>query len=265
MNCKELSARIHEWADGELSDSEAKEIEAHIERCFPCHRQADAARNLKLLVRHRCRRATTPEALEACVRKALDDVSFDEQRSRLRTWSASPLLRAAAVILILVGGVLLTSTFLQGGRQLAHADVRDESLEKHARFLSSIDSPQWDCKSIERLAQIVQREFGDAATLPDHLGPLVPVGVSPYEYEGHRCLQVFCELGGEKISVFVLPAVPQGVPSEQKCLCFGDSSGEPFLVVCWAKGDVYFSLVAERNADNQRRFGRKKGKTSEKK
>lgn len=258
MNCRELCARLHEWADGELPPEEQELVEQHLEKCLACCRHADAARNLKLLVQHRASREEMPRALKERVLQLLEDESRRVESSAWRRLSASPLLRAAAVVLVLVLGVFSAATFFDREPHLAHATVMETNRTHHARYKCGDDQPRWACSSMDEVLATIRREVNQKAELPPWLGPVKPCGVSPYEYEGLECLQVFCTLDGEKVSLFVFPSVPDRVPQKTTCWCAGKKDDEEFLVICWAEDTTYYSMVTERSGKNIQRFVRSK-------
>ena len=50
MQCHQISARLDAWADGELSDAEARQIAYHLDRCPTCRRRAEALRRVTALL-----------------------------------------------------------------------------------------------------------------------------------------------------------------------------------------------------------------------
>ena len=257
MNCRDLCARIHEWADDELSPDERERVEQHLAGCFPCSRQADAARNLKSLVQHRSTRPQVPESLRGRVLASLDRESARAHRSTWRSLVASPKLRVAAVVLVLVIGVLLRpSWFDRDSRHLAHASVVETSREHHSHYTAGRQQPRWACGSLDDLLALIREKVSPEAELPPWLSEVAVCGVSPYEYEGLTCLQVFCTLDGKPLSLFVLPSVPTRVQQKRICWCAGKKDGERYLIYCWATGGVYYSMVVERTRQNLQRFDR---------
>jgi mycothiol system anti-sigma-R factor len=62
--CREILIRLETYLDRECPPSMASAIEAHLEGCPPCLRQADFRRELRLMLAVRCRDAAPSGLLE---------------------------------------------------------------------------------------------------------------------------------------------------------------------------------------------------------
>ncbi|MBA3309201.1 MAG: mycothiol system anti-sigma-R factor [Nocardioidaceae bacterium] len=54
VNCDEVLDRMYVFIDDELEDADCSEIQAHLDECGPCLREADLERLVKALVARSC-------------------------------------------------------------------------------------------------------------------------------------------------------------------------------------------------------------------
>jgi mycothiol system anti-sigma-R factor len=62
--CAQALARVYEYLDGELSDSDLDRIREHLDDCGPCLAQYDLDIALKALVRRSCRESAPADLRE---------------------------------------------------------------------------------------------------------------------------------------------------------------------------------------------------------
>lgn len=73
-DCREVLAQLFAYIDGELRRPTIAGIEAHLQRCIPCHLRADFERDFKLFVGNACRESPAPEELIHRIRARLDEL-----------------------------------------------------------------------------------------------------------------------------------------------------------------------------------------------
>lgn len=70
-DCEALLARLYPYLDGELEAVDCAEIERHLEECADCFKQLGAEKDLKALVRRKCRGEQIPASLTGRLREAV--------------------------------------------------------------------------------------------------------------------------------------------------------------------------------------------------
>lgn len=70
-NCDDFSSLITGLIDGELSASEKKDIESHLEECSKCHEQYGYEKKIKMIVQERFPRVKAPVHLQRRIRRQL--------------------------------------------------------------------------------------------------------------------------------------------------------------------------------------------------
>lgn len=104
MNCEMLNARLDLLMDGELTDDQIREMEAHGRECPKCAEALRQATRLKALLKQMEPEVDVPLAAQAKWRGAVRDAARHSRVKRLYRWIGS----AAAAIVVLVGvGVMM--------------------------------------------------------------------------------------------------------------------------------------------------------------
>ncbi len=71
MRCEECSDKLDRFVDRELSDTEALQVQLHLEGCPECMDHYDFESHLKRLVKHSCECDTAPPAFREKLRQIL--------------------------------------------------------------------------------------------------------------------------------------------------------------------------------------------------
>jgi len=71
MDCMEITARLEQYVDRELSSDEAAEVQSHLDQCPPCLRIYQFETGMRRLVRRACSEAAPP-SLVTRIRAATD-------------------------------------------------------------------------------------------------------------------------------------------------------------------------------------------------
>jgi mycothiol system anti-sigma-R factor len=73
-NCGQVLAQLYLYIDGELERPTIAGIEAHLQRCVPCHLRTDFESHLKSFVGDSCRDEPAPVELLQRIRALLEDL-----------------------------------------------------------------------------------------------------------------------------------------------------------------------------------------------
>ncbi len=109
MNCQDFQLFADAYVDGEFSDRERAEIEAHLQTCPTCRAQAESKFRFKEQFKKVVGAEVAPEALRARIMEGLGEVDREMRRERRRN---SPMLRVAMVAAPLAASVALMALFL---------------------------------------------------------------------------------------------------------------------------------------------------------
>ncbi len=71
MKCEECSDKLDRYVDRELTNTEALEIQLHLEGCPDCMEHYEFQSHLKRLVKHSCECDTAPKAFREKLRQIL--------------------------------------------------------------------------------------------------------------------------------------------------------------------------------------------------
>lgn len=101
MTCAEIVGLLDRLMDGELSEEERRELEAHGESCPTCAEQIRATLQMKALFEEMEPEVDVPLAAQAKWRRAIREDAAQRRRKRLTRWVGS--VAAALVVLVGVG------------------------------------------------------------------------------------------------------------------------------------------------------------------
>jgi anti-sigma factor (TIGR02949 family) len=71
INCREAHARLQDFLKQELTPQLAAEVQAHLERCRPCFKEAEFEQRFLLMLQEKARGTCCPGALRARILNAL--------------------------------------------------------------------------------------------------------------------------------------------------------------------------------------------------
>lgn len=104
MNCEEARKDFSALLDGELTPPERERVEAHLSECADCLRELDSFKRVDLFYRA-LPEQTAPHGFEERIRKALRPSVIHLATAHLRRKPVWPLLLAAAMFTVVLGGV----------------------------------------------------------------------------------------------------------------------------------------------------------------
>lgn len=136
MTCAEIGGLLDRLLDGELSEAERRELEAHGETCPACAAEIRAALQMKALFEEMEPEVDVPLEVQARWRRAVREDAAQRRRKRLTRWIGS----AAAALVVLVGvGLALngglspkrdSAAIMPAGERAAEVEVVSEAQEE---------------------------------------------------------------------------------------------------------------------------------------
>lgn len=81
VNCSDVARRVHAFLDGELPETDADDLRAHIDACEQCLDEVDVVAALKALVRRSCEGTHAPDALRLRILTQVISVEYRISRS----------------------------------------------------------------------------------------------------------------------------------------------------------------------------------------
>lgn len=144
MNCEQIHSRLHAYFDGELDLTHTVEVEDHLRDCVDCSHSYTSLKQLRNSLRSDSLRFQPAPGFERRIRSAVR-AEAGEPFQALRRWWLIPAL-SASLILIIIGGVLLT-------RSRPDDLVASEIVSSHVRSLMTsghlIDVPSADTHTVK--------------------------------------------------------------------------------------------------------------------
>ena len=130
MTHPDFEAQVDAQIDGELTEFDARELEAHIAQCAECARFRDERLELRAAIRTRVPSFQAPDVLRQRVRAALKTAAGTRAPFRFSLRSLSvPLAIAASLVVVALGSWNLSLRRATGER------LADEVLASHIRSL----------------------------------------------------------------------------------------------------------------------------------
>lgn len=77
INCQEAARKLYEYLDRQLTDEEAAEVLAHLERCPPCQDHFRFEQGVLTRVNQACREVEVPASLVERVRRICAESQHD--------------------------------------------------------------------------------------------------------------------------------------------------------------------------------------------
>lgn len=234
-SCREFDALVTPYVDGEATAAERAVVEAHLAACPPCRHRAAAETAARETVRTRLCRPCAPDQLRArCLAAAVLEKGSGFL-TLTRTWLSFRTLSIAAVLTLVLGGVLL-----YGLTRLSPTVLAAQLTLDHLK-----------CFAVDRPNTAVDTGATELQFERDHGWPvhLPRVAVAGLQLVGVR--QCFCAQGGatahalyrfegRPVSLYILPDVSRSRASAD---VFGHDA------IIWSKqGNTYVLLGKESRA-----------------
>ena len=241
MKCHEISDRIHDWVDCELSEEERQQVRSHLDTCPRCFDRSENVRRLKHLVqvKHNPGHAPRPGFRDSVSHK----IAMEALAPGFR---GGGWLAAAAALLIITPVIYFT--WFQSAKSVhaqMHDQIADYTYDSHLRFVAGGDRWQNPLRDRVDLQRFLAQEFGRTMVIPDFAdGRMRFRGVDLFELGEIKGARVYCTLAGEEFTLFVIPGVT--LDHTGFCIC---RRLEPYTIVCRQVGDTYFSMASRMEED----------------
>ncbi|MDR3388030.1 MAG: zf-HC2 domain-containing protein [Rudaea sp.] len=218
MDCKTALALLESYLDGELDRADARDLEAHVDRCADCRPALTRLDELRAALRDQGLRYTAPQELRDRLRSTdLGAVASGTLTSRRPRPAASNWLRYAAACVLAFGAGGVSVHLWNSGQTTANArsQLTRDLFASHWRALAAA-SPV-DIVSTDR--HTVKPWFaGKLATAPlvqDFAEQGFPLVGGRLDYVGSERVAVLVYRHGQHtIDVFVLPQEPMAQIAE---------------------------------------------------
>ena len=205
MTHEQVQALLTAYALGELTHAERREAEAHLAQCSDCRDQLAGVQALAADLAGLDQEAPLPQAFQTGWREAVKeeaDQMLTNKQSRRRSWRGA--LAAAAAVVFLVGGTLLTRDSLTGSKDAGRGAALPQaarSLNKTDGFdygLALGDSAAYDEEAAPREAPYGMESGVQAQEQAAKIIKTLDVSLRTTDFEGdYAGLQALCEsLGG---------------------------------------------------------------------
>lgn len=205
FECEETRRYVDAWVDGELDPGASLHVETHVSRCGQCSAEAETIRSLKRVLGSTRETDRAPTAFRIRIAQALnaeDEACRDRVRAaQKRKHGAGFLLAGAAVAGFIVATGRHTSThdepFVEAG--FVPPVVKDIA-DHHARYLP----PEVQGNQPEQVANFFRNRL-DIPVRPVAFRGLSAqfVGARISNVRDHMAAQLFYEVGGRHVTVFV--------------------------------------------------------------
>lgn len=128
MTCKDVNSLLDRLMDGELTEEERRELEAHGQSCPDCAAEIRATLQMKALFEEASPEADVPLAAQARWRGAIKQAAKADRQRRFTRWIGS----AAAAVVVLVGVGLALNGSLAPKRDAAQLLAAPEVVQEVA-------------------------------------------------------------------------------------------------------------------------------------
>jgi len=246
-DCKTIDPLVTPYVDGELAETDRRNVDEHVHRCPPCHSRVAAERAVRALIRdHRpaLESRSAPPALRARCAGAARSTG-----ARLTAFAKAPAVRRsvflnlaawraravpfalAASLVVMVGGAFLYQLTDSSARVLA-AELTADHMKCFAMnaMLGTHEQPS-------TVESTMVSGFGWQAHLPQDAARvgLELVGARPCLYGEGKIAHIMYRHQGRPVSVFMLP-------NAARAQQFVEVLGHEAAI--WCVGNRTFVLVA---------------------
>jgi len=277
-----IAALLRAAADGELNDAESKELDAYLQR----HPEAQSQIEFEQAIKSSCARAmsgpTCPDALRAKVLAIAAESASDSQAyaNRIQAsnahtrspsfWSRSPMMSAAAALLIVAAGTLIwqSASFTSNYANDAPEGLTVQQASYYGRVSDFVVREHTRCcddkaaqaklikRDIDEATQYFSAEFGHEIVVPDMdkaEGEVEFFGggdcdVPSTPRSGHLRFDAIADDGTRiSLSLFVSPD-PGLLPMEEGLVYSMDSeacSAAGTRLFAWTSNGIQYLLVSE--------------------
>lgn len=197
-NCSEIDGLVTPFVDGEAAPADQTAVAAHLGKCPPCRRHADAEQSVRALVRTQADGLISPAPPRLRDRCSTTCRSTGASRALAR-FVRRPLALAAALALAAVG------TLVVGSMANPAAATAAQLTLDHAKCFGLFDQP--DSLEPARVRASLRDRYGWDIDIPvrDRAGSVDLVGGRRCVYLDGSLAHLLYRTDGVRVSVFVLP------------------------------------------------------------
>jgi anti-sigma factor RsiW len=245
MICKIPRARLFQYLDGEVPESELAAIEDHLASCADCGRLVRSERAFRAMYAHRLRPDPAPaEVRERTVRVLAALPEYPPPRGRRRARLGAVAVMAALVAVGAVLGAALRTTW--NGPRVSIDELVDASVDQHqklARGLLPFDiamgSPReaeaWFRSRLDFNVSIPDLKNQNLAFLGGRISHLREVEVAALGYR----------VDGATVSLFIIPEEQYQRLGLSETPKFKLVNRRGYDVIVWRSHGAGYSLVSE--------------------
>ncbi|MCI0410580.1 MAG: zf-HC2 domain-containing protein [Acidobacteria bacterium] len=243
MECREAVDHLQDLLDGDIEETQAESVRAHLGLCSGCAAEFHLQREMRRAVREGATQHLAPARLRAVVRSVGD----------LRPgWWMRWWVPATALLLVISLGALF---YLAAApfRRVGTSPLITEAVNDYIRFAQRARPEEVTGSDPGRLITWFQGKLDFGFTLPDE-GPkefqLVGGGLSYFLERKVACL--LYRKGPHMIALSVLKRdgveVPPRSADTQRLPPFHVAKHHGFTVIIWQRDDLVYSLVSDLDA-----------------
>jgi anti-sigma factor RsiW len=250
-NCQRIDPLVTPFIDGNLPESDRREVEEHLRRCPPCHSRVTAEREVHELIRTRVpalQKIQAPDSLHAkCweIARTKPEAADSAARAALPLQPASPKRLApyalAASLVLVVGGAFVYQATDKSARVLAAELTAD-----HMKCLA-LNYALGTHEGPEAVESTMASSFDWRVHLPADTSKagMELVGARPCIYGEGKIAHIMYRHEGRLVSVFMLP---KSARADEIVEVFGHQAK------IWCAGNRTFVLVAREPRANVERM-----------
>lgn len=208
IQCADTESLVQTYLDGELADTDADALQAHLDGCLECNQIATEEARFLARLRERLTPPGAPEHLRGRIMDALDRDDWQARKKRSSRWNwtlpAASSLAAVAALLFF---------FVSSEQSVTTPPVADEAVRQHLRR-----SPAEVTGA--KVSPFVREHFSQQAHVPRFSNSRTGLlGARLSHVGGHDAAQLYynTEMGNRIYDVTVLVLKPSGLK-----LCVGE-------------------------------------------
>jgi anti-sigma factor RsiW len=242
---KHYELEIQDLIDGRLDPALQPEVEAHIAKCEKCKAQFETLNNIKQIVRKTIGPVSTPERLRNKILLQLRNEKTTQ--TPRKTWPKPAVLTtvAAAVVLLLIGGLIYRNTTRPGLPSRVAKDYQNYMLNQLRLEKISSKAPEIESYFQEKGIPFDTRVFDLSMMEYDLLGGKVhQLSGRPsalFAYEGPKQVKIVCQMFPG--SVQELP--PGSEVQDHNAIRFYIYQQNRVTMIFWQEGKIICVLASE--------------------
>ena len=245
MRCQDFENFLQPYADGELDEGDAHDIEAHLRECRQCHDAVARQQALRKTLREAARSASAlnpaPSAgFRARLLQGLEQEQLIQRRPAL--WRQNAFAAAALLLLFAGGAITYAALDRKAEREQRAVLYAKDSIAHHRRRLPI---------EVEGAQPHIQSWFRDKVDFAPRVPNLRKVNLIGARLSNLRDRQaaylVYDAKDDRRVSLFVFDApdleVPDGKKIADREVMLTNQQG--YNVVLWKDKEIAYSLVSD--------------------